>query len=132
MTGARRLADSFVHLGAGASAIPQPPFDGMEWYAAYDERHGGDGPDGRLVSQHTFTEPWDSWEMHPAGEEVVLCTGGSMLLTQEFPDGRTESHRLEAGDYAINPRGVWHIADEVENCTCIFITSGEGTTHRPR
>ena len=31
MAGARKLADSFIHLGLGASAVPQPPFDGMAW-----------------------------------------------------------------------------------------------------
>ena len=25
-----RLADSFIHLGLGATAVPQPPFDGLE------------------------------------------------------------------------------------------------------
>ena len=129
---APRLSDTFLHLGCGATAVPQPPFDGMEWYAGYGARHGDDGAEGRLVSQHTFTEGWDSWEMHPKGEEVVICTAGSMDLTQEFPDGAHKTIRLQAGEFAINPRGVWHIADVEESATAIFITSGEGTEHRPR
>ncbi|QYU66144.1 cupin domain-containing protein [Leptolyngbya sp. 15MV] len=132
MTGARRLADSFIHLGLGATAVPQPPFDGFEWYAGYDDRHGGDGAEGRLVSQHTFTEGWPHWEMHPHGAEVVICTHGAMALTQEFPDGRRETVQLGAGDYAINPPGVWHIADVESHASAIFITAGEGTVHRPR
>ncbi len=128
----RKLADSFIHLGLGATAEPQPPFDGMEWYEEYGRRHGGDGREGRLVSQHSFDEGWDSWEMHPLGAEVVICTEGAMVLTQEFPDGRTEQVALAAGDYAINPPGVWHIADVETRCTAIFITAGEGTEHRPR
>ncbi|MCL4671907.1 MAG: cupin, partial [Sphingomonadaceae bacterium] len=76
MTGARRLEEEFIHLGLGATAVPQPPFDGMEWYGSYSVRHGADGAEGRLVSQYTFTESWSSWEMHPAGPEVVICTGG--------------------------------------------------------
>lgn len=133
MTQARRLADSFVHLGLGATAVPQPPFDGMEWYQAYGERHAADGQEGRLVSQHSFTEDWESWEMHPHGSEVVICTAGAMMLTQEFPDGKRERLRLGPGDYAINPPGVWHIADvEEAPATAIFITAGEGTQHRPR
>lgn len=132
MAGARKLADSFIHLGLGASAVPQPPFDGMEWYEAYGARHSGDGLEGRLVSEHTFTEGWPSWEMHPHGAEVVICTAGSMALTQEFPDGRVERTMLGAGDYAINPPGVWHIADVEHRATAIFITAGEGTVHRPR
>ena len=49
--------------------------------------------------------------MHPAGDEVVVCTAGAMTLHQEFADGRTETVALGAGDYAINPPGVWHTAD---------------------
>jgi quercetin dioxygenase-like cupin family protein len=128
----RRLADSFIHLGLGATAVPQPPFDGIEWYEAYGARHASDGSEGRLVSEHTFTEGWPSWEMHPHGSEVVVCTAGTMLLTQEFPDGRTERTALKAGDYAINPPGIWHIADVTGTATAIFITAGEGTEHRPR
>lgn len=133
MSGARRLADSFVHLGLGATAVPQPPFDGIEWYAAYGQRHGDDGREGRLVSQHSFAESWDSWEMHPLGSEVVICTQGAMALVQEYPDGHVEQHQLAAGDYAINEPGVWHTADVVTSpATAIFITAGEGTQHRPR
>lgn len=129
---ARKLADSFLHLGLGATAVPQPPFDGITWYEEYGARHGNDGAEGRLVSQHTFTEGWDTWEMHPKGDEVVICTEGEMVLTQEFPDGRRETVALSAGEYAINPPGVWHIADVDESATAIFITAGEGTQMRPR
>ena len=131
--GAQRLNENFVHLGLGAIAEAQPPFGGgMEWYAGYGERHGGDGPEGRLVSMYSFAESWDSWEMHPKGEEVVLCTEGELTLTQEFPDGRIETVELSAGEYAINPRGVWHTADVAAPASVVFITAGEGTEHRPR
>lgn len=132
MNGARRLADSFVHLGLGATAEPQPPFDGMEWYAAYGARHAADGLEGRLVSQNSFAKNWDAWEMHPHGAELVICTEGAMALTQEFPDGRRERVALAPGDYAINPPGVWHTADVADHATAIFITAGAGTEHRSR
>lgn len=133
--GARKLSDSFLHLGLGASAEPQPPFDGMDWYAGYGARHGEDGPEGRLVSQHTFSDDWDVWEMHPNGSEVVICTQGALQLIQEFPDGSVETVGLISGEYAINPPGVWHTADippDAQSATAIFITAGEGTQHRPR
>lgn len=132
MTQVRALSDNFLHLGLGATAVPQPPFDGMAWYEAYGARHGDDGNEGRLVSQHSFSENWDSWEMHPNGSEVVICTHGAMVLTQEWPDGRTEQTALSAGEYAINEPGVWHIADVDNHATAIFITSGVGTQHRSR
>ncbi|MEM7702706.1 MAG: cupin [Pseudomonadota bacterium] len=131
-SGPLKLADAFIHLGLGASAVPQPPFDGYEWYEAYGARHGGDGAEGRLVSMHTFTEGWDTWEMHPNGAEVVICTAGQMVLTQETPDGARSQVTLTRGEYAINAPGVWHIADVEDSATAIFITSGEDTQMRPR
>ena len=132
MTGAPRLEERFIHLGLGAKAVAEPPFAGMEWYEDYSQRHAGDGAEGRLVSQHTFTASWTSWEMHPAGDEVVICTAGAMVLVQELADGQVVTTPLAAGEYAINPRGVWHTADVSGSATAIFITSGEGTQHRER
>lgn len=131
MTKTPSLSSQFVHLGLGASAVVQPAFTGMEWYAEYGARHGADGKEGRLVSMHTFSEPWESWEMHPSGHEVVVCTAGEITLIQEF-EGREERVTLTPGEYAINNPGVWHTADVSESATALFITAGEGTEHRPR
>lgn len=122
-----------IHLGLGATAIGQPEFTGaMDWYEAYATRHQADGAEGRLVNLHSFTEPWSMWEMHPHGDEVVLCISGEMTLHQEMADGSTESIRLTAGTYAINPRGIWHTADTGTETTALFITAGEDTAHKPR
>jgi len=128
------LFSHFVHLGPGASATVQPPFTGMDWYAGYGARHAGDGAEGRLVSMYCFTESWTSWEMHPAGAELVICTQGAITLVQELADGRLERLTLGPGDYAVNPPGVWHTADVAPgtSATAIFITAGLGTEHRPR
>src|SRR5689334_18530586 len=90
-----------VHLGLGALAITEPEFTDMNWYEAYGARHAADGIEGRLVSMYTFDRPWDSWEMHPRGHEVVLCTEGEMTLVQEI-DGKHVRTRLARGQYAIN------------------------------
>lgn len=121
-----------IHLGLGGSAIPQPAFAGMEWYEDYGNRTVADGAEGRLVSLHTFTADWDSWERHPAGEEVVLCIAGTVTLHQERPDGTSAAIHLGSGEYAINPAGVWHTADVAGPATCLFITAGLGTENRPR
>ena len=122
-----------LHLGLGARAIAEPAFTGaMDWYADYSERHAADGNEGRLVGMHTFAEDWTSWEMHPAGDEVVLCLSGEMTLHQEFADGHSETVTISAGEYAINPPGIWHTADIAESATALFITAGLGTQHRPR
>ena len=125
-----------IHLGLGASAEPQSRFprdeSAMHWYADYAERNSADGLEGRLVSHFTFSEDWTSWEMHPNGDEVVLCLSGEMLLTQEFPDGLVKQVTLGPGEYAINRREVWHTADIVGAVQALFITAGVGTEHRPR
>lgn len=124
-----------AHLGLGATAVAEPEFTGAEeWYVAYTTRHAPDGTEGRLVSQFSFSESWASWEVHPHGAEMVICTAGSLTLHQEHPDGTAETAILHPGDYAINPPGTWHTADVAPGvtATAIFITPGLGTDHRPR
>ena len=125
------LMECPVHLGLRATVVREPPFTGMEWYAAYSERHAKDGVEGRLVSMYTFDVPWTSWEMHPRGGELVVCTSGKMTLHQEI-DGKVRQVTLGPGDAAINPPGVWHTADVDGPCTALFITAGTGTQNRAR
>ncbi len=125
------LGEHPIHLGLGATAVPQPTITDLSWYLDYTERNAEDGIDGRLVSMVTFEEPWTVWEMHPNGHEVVLCTDGEIVLLQEIDDEVVETV-LCSGDYAINSPGVWHTADVDEAATAVFITAGVGTRHRPR
>jgi quercetin dioxygenase-like cupin family protein len=125
------LSQHPVHLGLGASAVSEPEFTGAAWYEAYATRHTADGAEGRLVSMFSFTAPWDSWEMHPQGSEVVICTAGAMTLVQEI-EGREVKTRLTQGQYAINPPGTWHTADVDGSASAVFITAGMGTQTRPR
>jgi quercetin dioxygenase-like cupin family protein len=132
MTTPTNIEQNPIHLGLGATAEIEPDFTGMAWYDEYVERHAADGAEGRLVMMYSFAEPWDAWEMHPAGHEVVLCTEGSMTLHQEHADGSTASVTLGPGEYAINPPGTWHTADADGPATAVFVTAGLGTRHRPR
>lgn len=128
-----RLDQHPLHLGVGATAVVLPGFTGdMAWYETYGISHEHDGKEGRLVSMHSFTESWDSWEMHPMGDEVVLCLSGEMTLHQQMPDGATSTLTLKSGEYAINPPGCWHTADVADAATALFITAGLGTDHRAR
>jgi mannose-6-phosphate isomerase-like protein (cupin superfamily) len=128
---ARALSTHPVHLDADRGAHSEPAFGGMPWYADYVQRHAADGARGRLVSMYRFETSWESWEMHPEGSEVVVCTEGRMTLLQETAAGVTRIE-LAAGEYAINPPGVWHTADLTEPATALFITAGWGTQHRVR
>ncbi|MEO0420867.1 MAG: cupin domain-containing protein [Pseudomonadota bacterium] len=127
----QRLDQYPVHLGVGARIVPQPAFDGMSWYQGYGERHGEEGVEGRLVTVHHFDTSWDTWEIHPHGDELVMVLAGTMTLLQEFGD-RIERVGLSAGEYAINPPGVWHTADVDGPVSALFITAGLGTENRDR
>lgn len=122
-----------IHLGRGATAVVEPAFTGnLDWYQGYATRHAADGTEGRLVSMFTFDAPWEMWEMHPNGHEVVLCTAGVITLHQETSDGTRQTVVLQPGEYAINEPGTWHTADVTGRATAVFITAGWGTQHRPR
>jgi uncharacterized cupin superfamily protein len=126
------LAQHPIHLGLGAKATVQSSISGMEWYDEYSKQTKADGVEGRLVSSYTFERSWDSWEMHPHGDEVVLCVAGVLVLRQLATDGSETVVTLNPGEYAINPPGIWHTADVDGQVTAIFITAGLGTEHRAR
>ncbi len=129
---AHNLSTHPIHLGLGATAVVEPVFTGdMAWYGGYVERHEADGTEARLVSMGEHNGAWDMWEMHPNGAEVVLCTVGTLSLTQELPEGDVTTV-LRAGEYIVNPPGVWHTANDGSAGTALFITAGVGTEHRPR
>ena len=126
------LSTTPIHLGLGARATPQETFTGdMGWYQRYGERNAADGVEGRLVTIHSFAEPWTTWEMHPLGFEVVVCIAGRMTVQQELLDGSTRTCTLLPNQAVINAPGVWHTADS-DGATALFITAGAGTEHRPR
>ena len=120
------------HLGLGATVDRLDEFDGsMDWYERYGAATESDGVEGRLVSMHTFDAPWDSWEVHPAGHELVVCISGRLVVIQEV-EGEVRTVPLTAGQAVVNEPGVWHTADVDERTTALFITAGTGTEVRPR
>lgn len=129
---AKKLQDEPMHLGLNATTRSLTKVTGMEWYAQYAKDTASDGFEGRLVTMYTFEKSWDVWEMHPHGEEAVICTAGKVTLLQKMPDGIRKTV-LKAGEYAVNPKGVWHSADVMdEPCTCLFITPGAETQNKAR
>lgn len=127
---ATSLSSTYVHLRDDRSATDvavTPTF--------WQELAGGERPAldaGRLLMQLDFTEDWPTWEMHPAGDEVVLLVSGRAELVLEV-DGGERSVRLQApGDFVRVPKGVWHTARISSPCSLVFVTPGEGTLNRPR
>jgi quercetin dioxygenase-like cupin family protein len=137
----QKLSEYPIHLGLGATSTVQPKFTGsMDWYESYSQRtEQHDGAEGRLVSSFTFTSSWNSWEMHPHGSEIVLCTAGTATLIQQgtTTDGSSKTATkviLNPGEFIINPPGVWHTADidEGKEATLVFITPGKDTQNKAR
>jgi hypothetical protein len=132
MADAFELSSTYVHLGLGARAEPLPDFVWTpEYLDQYRARTASDGEEGRLVSYFQQDASWDTWERHPAGDELVVLVSGRADLLQEV-DGAVVTVGLSPGMAGINPRGVWHTADVHEPGAALFITPGQGTEVRPR
>jgi len=124
------LESTWIHLGPDGTSVPLTLTD------TFWEQLGSGGFDhlgpGRLVSQMAFDADWQTWEMHPVGEEVVCLLSGSVdLLLQEGGGERTIALR-NAGAFAIVPRGTWHTANVHAPSSMLFITPGDGTQNRER
>lgn len=86
---------------------------------------------GRLLSAFTFSSAWETWERHPAGEELVMLLAGSVLVTLETEDGPRRMALTTVGQYLLVPPGIWHTASTETESTLLFLTPGVGTEHRP-
>jgi mannose-6-phosphate isomerase-like protein (cupin superfamily) len=121
-----------VHLGLGSRALA---VDGFDWDAQVLEAYAAsvteDGVEGRMVMVFEGRRSWESWERHPAGDEVVICLSGRMTVIREL-DGEPEPVGLGPCEAMVNPAGVWHTADVHEPVRFMTITPGLGTEHRPR
>ncbi len=125
------LSTTFVHLGLGGSVTPLPEFTwSAEHLAAYEARFAADGDEGRLVCVTPQSATWDSWERHPAGDEIVVLLSGRVDVVQEI-EGAERVVELRAGQAMVNPRNVWHTTRVHEPGRALFITPGAGTEHRP-
>jgi mannose-6-phosphate isomerase-like protein (cupin superfamily) len=86
-------------------------------------------PNGRLLSTMAMNADWTSWEMHPAGDEILIMLEGKANFVLEMPDGLREVF-LTAGRMLVVPRGVWHTAKVPEPSRLLAITAGAGSQHR--
>lgn len=119
------LKSTYLHLNDGPEVIELPVTETF-WQELPTRTDLGDG---RLVSAYVFTEDWDSWEMHPAGEEVVCMLSGAADMHLEEADG-VRIVELRGSGAVIVPRGTWHTAKVHEPSHMLFITRGQGTKIR--
>lgn len=124
----KNLAETFAVLRPDLTAMPVAvtPTVYEELDRDFDDFHGH-----VLVSSHTFTEPWPTWERHPAGDEIVCLLSGAATLILEVGGGEKAVKLEKAGDYVVVPKGTWHTARTSVSTTMLFVTPGEGTENRP-
>ena len=96
------------------------------FYEELDEEFGGFHRHV-LVSEHAFAEAWPTWEMHPAGDELVYLLEGDTDFVLRMPDGDRTVRAREPGTYVLVPKGVWHTARPHAPTRMLFFTPGEGT-----
>lgn len=127
---AYRFPSTYVHLGHDDRATPIEVTESF-WPDLMAGKLDSLG-EGRLVTFYEFSESWDSWEAHPAGEELVCLISGRMALILEQDGQEVRVELAEPGAFTLVPRGAWHTADVLEPSRALFVTAGAGTTHRPR
>ncbi|HEX7273820.1 MAG TPA: cupin [Casimicrobiaceae bacterium] len=83
-----------------------------------------------LVASFSFDADWPSWEIHPAGDEIVCLMSGEATMVLDR-DGVEEIVCLrEPGSFVIVPKGTWHTARTTVPTSMLFVTPGEGTRNK--
>jgi len=123
------LETTYLAVQDGPAALPMQV--GPGFWATIEERTELPAA-SRLLAVFCFETSWTSWEVHPAGDEVVVLLAGAVDLLLELPDGVHTVSLREAGASCVVPRGVWHTADLHAPSRVLHLTRGAGTEHRPR
>ena len=84
---------------------------------------------GTLVIVIAGDSDWPHWEMHPAGQEILILLEGELTMLFDAGAGETR-HPMAAGTTLIVPAGIWHRALIDRPTRMMAITYGAGTAHR--
>ena len=120
------LRTTYVHLEDGGAARHVPVAE--DFWAKIGER--ADLQHGRLVTSFRMTDDWDHWEMHPAGDELIVLVSGAVEFRLQNASGE-RTVEVRGGEAYLVPRGTWHVARVLEPCQMFVITTGAGTQVRP-
>jgi quercetin dioxygenase-like cupin family protein len=128
MTQVPDLASTFVVIQPDHSAVPvlvtPTVFDEL------DRRF--DGFEGRiLVSSFSFDADWPTWEIHPAGDEIVCLLSGDVRMILDRDGTEDVVHLRVPGSFVIVPKGTWHTARTSTPTRALFVTPGQGTRNKP-
>jgi mannose-6-phosphate isomerase-like protein (cupin superfamily) len=119
------LQKTFVHLkelGQAAPLAVEPDF-----WDKIDTR--SDLQVGRLLGAFKLEKDMPLWEMHPAGDELLVVLAGEFELVLQ--DGRADHvFALKSGQAFLVPFGVWHKVRVKTAGEILFVTPGKGTQQR--
>ncbi len=121
------LTSTFVVLGPHHEAIPVAVTPSI--YEELDKRFDN-FKDRLLVSSFSFDSDWSSWEVHPAGDEIVCLLSGNATLVLDRDGAEETIHLREPGSFVIVPKGTWHTARTSVATRMLFVTPGEGTQNK--
>ena len=85
---------------------------------------------GWLTAIYRFERDTPTWEMHPAGDELLVLLSGAIDIVFET-DGGHRTVELREGRSCMVPRGMWHKQIVRTPGRELAITYGKGTQHRP-
>ena len=119
------LQSTFVVLQPDRSAVPVAvtPTIWQELDRRFEDFKGR-----LLVSCFSFEHDWETWERHPAGDEVVCLLSGRASL--EFEGRGVVAELSVPGSFVVVPRGTWHTAHTDVPTQMLFVTPGEGTQNK--
>ena len=86
---------------------------------------------GRLTAANHFTRDIDHWEMHPAGDELLVRLSGEFEVLFERDGAVHRALLCAATSCCLVPKGAWHTIKVREAGELLFVTPGAGTQHRP-
>lgn len=124
MTDSFDLNSTYVHLTGDGVAETIPVTEEFWPQVIAGKRPLG----GWLVTRSSQTRDWPTWEMHPAGHEILILLSGRMDLILDEADGPRRIV-LETGSAFVVPPGTWHTAKVAEVSELLAITAGQGTRH---
>jgi mannose-6-phosphate isomerase-like protein (cupin superfamily) len=119
------------HLTRGVNISAEFWDDLMSGNPKTDEARAVAGTSGAMLSAFDMDSDWTSWEIHPAGDEILVLLKGEAEFLLELPEGVRRVH-VKEGECCVVPKGVWHTADIRKPCRLLALTPGKGTDHRPR
>lgn len=86
--------------------------------------------EGWLTAIYRFERDTPTWEMHPAGDEILVLLSGAIDVVLEV-DGAHRVIELEERRTCLVPSGTWHRQVVKAPGDELAITYGKGTRHRP-